>query len=100
MSSCSAFFPSFSNSLCLDHCLMHLISFLFQAPAPEVCTELVSSLTSFGCVGHLKMGKLICSDGLSLSDFSPWVEMHTPLDSPSLSAGAVEGLGDVPVPGF
>lgn len=100
MSSCSAFFPPFSNRLCLDHCLMRLISFWFQALAPKVCSQLVSLLKSFGCLGHLKMGNLICSDGLSLSDFSRWVGMLVPLDSHSLSAGAGGGLGDVPGPGF
>lgn len=39
------------------------------------------------------MGDLICSDGLSLSDFSARLEMLMLLDSPILSAGAVGGLG-------
>lgn len=92
-------FP-FSNRLRLEHCLMHLISFWFRMPAPEVCTELVSSLTSFSCLGHLKMENLICSDSFSLSDFPPWVEMLMPLDSPHLSADAAVGLGDAPIQGF
>lgn len=82
------FFFLFPNRLCLIHCLIHLISFWFEATIPEVCTELVSSLTSFGRLRCLKMGNLICSDGLSLSDFSPRVKMLMPLDSPSLAAAA------------
>ena len=74
--------------------------FQVSSTSPEVCIELVSSLMSFGCRGHLKMENLICSDGLSLSEFSPCVEMLIPLDSPSLFAGAVRGLGDIPIPAF
>lgn len=86
--------------LCLSpyHYLMHLISFLCHAPAPKVCAELVSSLTCFGCLAHLEMGNLICSDGPSPSDFPPWVELLLPLDSAVLPAGAEWGLHDVPIP--
>lgn len=78
---------------------MHFISFVFQAPGSKACAELVSSLTCFGCLGHLKMGNLIRSDGLSPSDFPPWVEMLLPLDPAVLFDGAEWGLHDVPIPG-
>lgn len=67
---------------------MHLISFLLQASAPKVCAELVSSLTHFGCLGHLEVGNLICPDGSSPSDSPPWVEMLLPVDPAVLSEGA------------
>lgn len=77
---------------------MHLISFLFQAAAPKVCAGLVSSLTCFGCLGHLEMGNLICSEGPSPSDFPPWVELLLPSDPAVLSGGAEWGLHDVHIP--
>lgn len=97
-------FPAFTQNLptfpplsyCLIPCLMHLISLWFQATAPEVCTELVSSLISFGSLGSLKMENLICSDSLFKS-FSPWIEVYMPLDSLSPQTNLVGALSKVPV---